>query len=30
MTNRERLQAILNRQPIDRLSWTTLVDNAIR
>ena len=30
MTGRERLRAILNRQPIDRLSWTTLVDNIIR
>jgi hypothetical protein len=28
MTGRERLTAILNKQPADRLSWTTLVDNA--
>ena len=27
MTGRERLQAILRKQPADRLSWTTLVDN---
>ena len=26
MTGRERLIAILNRQPVDRLAWTTLVD----
>jgi len=26
MTGRERINAILNRQPIDRLSWTTIVD----
>lgn len=28
MTGRERLQAILSKQPTDRLPWTTLVDNA--
>ncbi len=28
MTGRERLEAILHRQPADRLSWTTLVDAA--
>lgn len=28
MTGRERLEAILHRQPADRLSWTTLVDGA--
>ena len=26
MTGRERITAILNRQPVDRLAWTTLVD----
>ena len=26
MTGRERLRRVLNRQPVDRLSWTTLVD----
>ena len=26
MTGRERLTAILNKQPVDRLAWTTLVD----
>lgn len=26
MTGRERLHRILNREPVDRLSWTTLVD----
>jgi len=30
MTGRERLHAILNRQPTDRLSWTTLVDDVSR
>lgn len=28
MTGRERLLAVLHRQPTDRLAWTTLVDNA--
>lgn len=28
MTGRERLEAILHRRPADRLSWTTLVDQA--
>ncbi|HPU85474.1 MAG TPA: uroporphyrinogen decarboxylase family protein [Candidatus Latescibacteria bacterium] len=28
MTGRERLQAILRKQPKDGLAWTTLVDNA--
>lgn len=28
MTGRERLRAILHKQPTDRLSWTTLVDNT--
>ena len=28
MTGRERLTAVLNKQPTDRLPWTTLVDNA--
>jgi hypothetical protein len=28
MTGRERLQAVLRKQPKDRLPWTTLVDNA--
>ena len=28
MTGRERLQAIFHREPVDRLSWTTLVDDA--
>ena len=28
MTGRERLNAVLNKQPTDRLSWTPLVDNA--
>lgn len=28
MTGRERLNAILQKRPKDRLSWTTLVDNA--
>ena len=28
VTGRERLEAILHRQPADRLSWTTLVDDA--
>jgi len=28
MTGRERLDAILRKQPTDRLAWTTLVDNA--
>ncbi len=27
MTGRERMTAILQQQPVDRLSWTTLVDN---
>jgi len=27
MTGRERLTAVLNKQPTDRLPWTTLVDN---
>lgn len=26
MTGRERITAILNKQPVDRLAWTTLVD----
>ena len=30
MTGRERLQAILQREPADRLSWTTLVDDTTR
>ena len=30
MTGRERLHRILNRQPVDRLSWTTLVDDVTR
>ena len=30
MTGRERLHAVLNRQPTDRLSWTTLVDDVTR
>jgi len=30
MNGRERLHCILNRQPIDRLSWTTLVDDVTR
>ena len=30
MTGRERLRCILNRQPADRLSWTTLVDDVTR
>ena len=29
-TGRERLHRILNRQPVDRLSWTTLVDDVTR
>ena len=28
VTGRERLHRILNRQPVDRLSWTTLVDST--
>ena len=28
MTGRERLNAVLGREPTDRLSWTTLVDDA--
>ena len=28
MTGRERMNAVLRRQPTDRLPWTTLVDNA--
>ena len=28
MTGRERLGAVLRKQPKDRLSWTTLVDEA--
>lgn len=28
MTGRERLNAVLRKQPKDRLAWTTLVDNA--
>jgi len=28
MTGRERLQAVLHKQPTDRLPWTTLVDDA--
>src|SRR5512138_920430 len=28
MTGRERILALLSRQPIDRPAWTTLVDNA--
>ena len=28
MTGRERLSAVLRKQPKDRLAWTTLVDNA--
>jgi hypothetical protein len=28
MTGRERLNAIMHRQPADRLAWTTLVDSA--
>jgi len=28
MTGRERLDAVLKKQPTDRLPWTTLVDNA--
>ncbi|MFA6470511.1 MAG: uroporphyrinogen decarboxylase family protein [Candidatus Latescibacterota bacterium] len=28
MTGRERLNAVLKKQPKDRLSWTTLVDNS--
>jgi len=28
MTGRERLHNILNRRPVDRLSWTTLVDGT--
>ena len=30
MTGRQRLQAILRREPADRLSWTTLVDDTTR
>lgn len=30
MTGRQRLNAILNRQPADRLSWTTLIDDTTR
>lgn len=30
MTGRERLLALLHRQPVDRLSWTTLVDDTTR
>jgi hypothetical protein len=30
MTGRERLRCILNRQPADRLSWTTLADDVTR
>ena len=30
MTGRKRLHCILNRQPADRLSWTTLVDDVTR
>jgi len=30
MNGRERLHAILNHQPVDRLSWTTLVDDVTR
>jgi hypothetical protein len=30
MTGRQRLLAILNRQPVDRLAWTTLVDDLTR
>lgn len=28
MTGRARMEAILHRQPVDRLSWTTLIDNT--
>ena len=28
MNGRERLNAVLHKQPTDRLSWTTLVDNV--
>ena len=28
MNGRERLEAVLHKQPTDRPSWTTLVDNA--
>ena len=28
MTGRERLNAVLRKQPKDRLPWTTIVDNA--
>ena len=28
MTGRERINAIMNKKPADRLSWTTIVDNA--
>ena len=27
MTGKERLQAVLKKQPTDRMPWTTLVDN---
>ena len=30
MTGRERIRAILNRQPRDRLAWTTLADDVTR
>ena len=30
MTGRERLRCILNREPADRLSWTTVVDDGTR
>jgi hypothetical protein len=30
MTGHQRLMAILNRQPVDRLAWTTLVDDRTR
>ena len=28
MTGRERLSAIMHREPVDKLSWTTLIDAA--
>ncbi|MDQ1327140.1 MAG: hypothetical protein QG641_420, partial [Candidatus Poribacteria bacterium] len=28
MTGRERINSILNKRPVDRLSWTTIVDGA--
>jgi len=30
MTGRERLRRILRQQPVDRLAWTTLVDDRTR